>query len=47
MDQFEFIATPIGLIGSLCTIAGFVMKVMEDRRNSQSNDGQKKGRHLR
>lgn len=41
MDQFVFLATLVGMLGSLCTIAGFLWKVIERRRDSHSNNDQK------
>lgn len=37
MDLLNFIATLAGIAGSLCTVAGFVLKVVKGRRNHRSS----------
>lgn len=42
MDLFYFIIALAGFAGSLCTIAGFVLKVIDRRKeHSHSNNSQK------
>lgn len=42
MDLFYLIVTLAGLAGSLCTIAGFVLKVIDRRKErNHSNNVQK------